>query len=65
MKEKKPEQNMKSLTVEDLAKVVGGAAASEDESPGGEIEYTQRKSKYPESKTTISTSGGGILVFRS
>ena len=47
--QKKSDQLKKSLTVEDLAQVIGGAADTEEGTlkVGGETKYTQRESRFP------------------
>ena len=48
-KNKKGELSEKTLTVEDLIRVVGGAdkGGGGTSDPGGEIKYTQREGRYP------------------
>ena len=48
-KQQNDEQKLKTLTVEDLAQVVGGAATTEDGDlkVGGETKYPQREGRYP------------------
>jgi hypothetical protein len=57
LNEKNDTRDIKSLTVEDLASVVGGATSGGEEGTlkyGGETKYSQRESRYP-------VVGGGVL----
>jgi bacteriocin-like protein len=56
---KKSERLKKTLTVEDLAQVIGGVADTEEGTlkVGGETKYTQRESRFPP-----VVIGGGILI---
>ena len=57
---KKSERLQKTLTVEDLAQVMGGAADTEEGTlkVGGETKYTQRESRFP----PVIGGTGGILI---
>ena len=57
---KKSERLQKTLTVEDLAQVMGGVADTEEGTlkVGGETKYTQRESRFP----PVAGGGGGILI---
>lgn len=55
---KKSDRLQKTLTVEDLAQVIGGVADTEEGTlkVGGEEKYPQREGRYP------PVIGGGILI---
>jgi hypothetical protein len=58
---KKSDRLKKTLTVEDLSQVIGGAAETEEGTlkVGGETKYTQRESRFP---PVIGGIGGGVLI---